>query len=234
MAKSTSRDERASLENAALFRDLSDRQKAALAEIAVARRFPRGEIILRQGSPSAGFYVIRSGAVNVHRLSPDGTERVIRLFRAGESFAEASLLPGGVYPASARAVVDCRLLLIPKALFLALLKRDADFGLRMIVALSMRCHALIASIESLRGESMQARILRWLLSRCPAAGSPVSYTIHLATTKAVLAAELGMRQETLSRHLANLRESGDLAVRGREIVVLNRSRLQALLSETGS
>jgi len=74
--------------------------------------------------------------------------------------------------------------------------------------------------------------LRWLLSRCPSAGSPVSYTIHLVTTKAELAAELGMRQETLSRHLASLRESGDLAVRGREIVVLNRGRLQALLSET--
>lgn len=234
MAKSTSLDERASLENTALFRDLSDRQKTALAEIAVARRFSRGEIILRQGSPSAGFYVIRSGAVNVHRLSPDGTERVIRIFRAGESFAEASLLPGGVYPASARAVVDCRLQLIPKAPFLALLESNANFGLRMIIALSLRIHALVDSIESLRGEDMRTRILGWLLSLRPAAGNPVSYTIHLVTTKAELAAELGMRQETLSRHLASLRDSGDLAVRGREIVVLNHRRLQALMSEMES
>ena len=95
-------------------------------------------------------------------------------------------------------------------------------------------HALVASIESLRGENVQARILRWLLSRCPAAGSPVSYTIHLTVTKVLLAAELGMRQETLSRHLANLRKSGDLTIRGREIVVLNPGRLRVLLSESVS
>lgn len=224
----------AALQHTALFRDLSDKQKAALAEIAVTGRFQRGEIVLRQGSPSAGFYVIRSGAVNVHRLSPDGAERVIRIFHEGESFAEASLLPGGVYQASARAIVDCTLYLIPKVPFLSLLKNDANFGLRMIIALSLRIHSLVASIESLRGEDMRARLLGWLLSLRPAVGNPVSYTIHLATTKAMLAAELGMRQETLSRHLANLRESGDLVVRGREIVVLNPGRLRALLAETGS
>jgi len=234
MAKSTSRVQRAPLENTALFRDLSAWQKAAFAEIAVARRFRRGEMILRQGSPSAGFYVICSGAVNVHRLSPDGEERVIRIFNAGESFAEASLLPGGVYPASARAIVDSSVYLIPKVSFLALLEKDANFALKLIVSLSHRIHSLVASIESLRGENMQARILRWLLSRCPAAGSPVSYTIHLTVTKALLAAELGMRQETLSRNLANLRKSGDLAVRGREIVVLNPGRLRTLLSESDS
>jgi CRP/FNR family transcriptional regulator len=233
MAKRPLRDDLPSLEGTALFRELSASQKAVLSDLSVGCRFRRGEIIFRQGSASVGFYVIGSGAVNVHRLSPDGTERVIRVFHAGESFAEASLLPGGVYPANARAVVDCRLHLIPKAPFLALLERDANFGLRMLVALSMRIHALAGMIDSLRGENMRERLLRWLLSRCPAVGNPVSYTIHLATTKVVLAAELGMRQETLSRLLTNLRKSGDVAVHGREIVVLKAARLRELLGETG-
>jgi CRP-like cAMP-binding protein len=126
------------------------------------------------------------------------------------------------------------LYLIPKAPFLALLERDASFGLRVLVALSMRIHALAGIIESLRGENMRERLLRWLLARRPAAGNPVSYTIHLATTKVVLAAELGMRQEPLSRLLTSLRKSGDLAVQGRELVVLKPTRLRELLGETGS
>lgn len=223
-----------SLKRAALFRELSATQEADLARIAVPCSFGRGEIIVRQGSASIGFYVIDSGEVNVHRLSRDGSERVIRIFHSGECFAEASLLPGGVYPASARAMGDCRMHLIPRKPFIELLKRDAGLGLRMIVSLSVRCHALVASIDTLRGENMQSRILQWLLSRCPAAGNPVSYTIQLTMTKVTLAAELGMRQETLSRHLANLRKSGALAVRGREIVVLDTGRLRALLSETDS
>lgn len=219
------------LENAPMFRDLSARQKTALAGISLPCEFRRGEIIFHQGSPSVGFYLIHSGAVNVHRLSRDGTERLIRIFHAGESFAEASLLSGGVYPATARAMIDCSTHLIPKAPFLSLLERDASFGLRMFVALSIRIHDMAGTIENLRIENMRERLLRWLIARRPPAANPVSYTISLTTTKAALAAELGMRQETLSRHLASLRKSGDLTVNGREIVVLNSERLRELLSE---
>jgi len=219
------------LERTTLFRSLSFKQKTALAEIAVPCRFRRGAMIFRQGAESVGFYVLHSGAVNVHRITAEGKESVIRIFHAGESFAEASLLPSGVYPANARAIVDCMMHRIPRVPFLSLLKSDADFGLRMLVALSVRIHSMADSIASLRGENMRARVLHWLLSRRPPVGNPVSYTIHLAETKLALAAELGMRQETLSRQLTNLRKSGDLAVHGRTITVLKASRLHALLNE---
>ncbi|MFA7342697.1 MAG: Crp/Fnr family transcriptional regulator [Terrimicrobiaceae bacterium] len=222
------------LKNAPLFHGLSAPQKSALAEITSVRSFRRNEIIFREGAPATGFFVIQSGAVNVHRLSPDGSERIIRIFHSGESFAEASLLPGGVYPANARALGDCSVCLISRAPFLSLLESDSHFALRMIVALSVRIHALAGSIENLRVENMRERLLLWLLSRRPTEGNPISYTIYLATTKAALAAELGMRQETLSRLLADLRASGNLAVNGREIVVLKPARLRALLNETES
>lgn len=227
MKKSVTDADLIALKNSPLFRELSAKQKSALAEISTACRFRRNEIIFRQGAPSVGFYVIQSGAVSVHRLSRDGTERMIRIFHAGESFAEASLVPGGVYPANARALVDSRLHLIPKSPFVSLLESDAHFGLKMIVALCMRIHALAGCIENLRVENMRERLVRWLLSQRPSATNLISYTICLATTKSVLAAELGMRQETLSRHLTSLRDSGDLAVNGREIVVLNPEHLHA-------
>jgi CRP-like cAMP-binding protein len=214
-----------------MFRELSAQQKSALAGIAVPCRFGRGEVVFHQGAASVGFYLILSGSVNVHRVGMDGKERLIRIFQAGESFAEASLLAGGVYPASARAMLECRLFLLPKAAFLALLERDASFGLRMFVSMSLRLHEMISAIEGLRVENMRERLLRWLISRCPRTGNPISYTISLPTTKATLAAELGMQPETLSRHLTSLRESGDLAINRREIVVLNFEHMRKLVSE---
>jgi CRP-like cAMP-binding protein len=104
----------------------------------------------------------------------------------------------------------------------------------MFVALSIRIHDMAGTIENLRIENMRERLLRWLIACRPPAANPVSYTISLTTTKAALAAELGMRQETLSRHLASLRESGDLTVNGRKIVVLNSERLRELLGNKGS
>jgi len=219
------------LENIPLFRRLSGRQLAALSHIVALRRYKKGDIIFRQGTPSIGCYVVRFGEVNVHRIGPDGSERVIRIFHPGESFAEASLVPGANYPVHARAEADCSLYLIARDPLLAVLERDPEIALRMIASLSGRLHDLVASIESLRGENTRTRLLRWLLSHSPATDNTSVYTIQLKISKSALAGELGMRQETLSRHLAELRKSDSLTVKGREIMVLNPGAMRDQLAQ---
>lgn len=219
---------------APIFRDLSSEDRKALAEIAALRNFRRNEIIFHQGTPSAGFHFIHSGSVCVHRLSPNGEERVIRIFLAGESFAEASLLPGGVYPATARATEPCQIFFIPKTPFLSLLAHDPGFALRVIISLSVRLHSLADVVETLRIADTKERLLRWLIARRPHAVESVSYTVTLPTSKSLLAGELGMRNETLSRHLTSLKQSNILKVNGREIVVCDTQRIRTLLEEKKS
>lgn len=217
-----------------IFRDLSSENKKALAEIATLRNFRRNEIIFHQGTPSAGFHVIHSGSVSVHRLSPEGEERVIRIFFAGESFAEASLLPGGVYPATARAIEPSQIFFIPKTPFLSLLAHDPEFALRVIISLSVRIHSLADVVETLRIADTKERLLRWLIARRPRAVESISYTITIPTSKSLLAGELGMRNETLSRHLTSLKQSNILKVNGREIVICDTLRIRSLLGERKS
>jgi CRP/FNR family transcriptional regulator, dissimilatory nitrate respiration regulator len=51
--------------------------------------------------------------------------------------------------------------------------------------------------------------------------------IDLGTTKRILASELGVRQETLSRTLRQLSDSGYLVVRGRRITVKDPQALRS-------
>ena len=82
-----------------LFESLPPVELASIAEFSVLKQVLRGAFIFREGEPTSGFFIVRSGAVNVHRISAEGREKTIRIFRSGESFAEATLADGTGYPA---------------------------------------------------------------------------------------------------------------------------------------
>jgi CRP/FNR family transcriptional regulator len=158
-----------------------------------------------------------------------GKEQIIRIFRAGESFAEATLaaLPG--YPADATAVESSQVLLVQKAGFVALLRRQPELALRMLAAMSAHLRELVDQLEDLTLKDVETRLANWLSQRCPGPESDQPVAIELKTTKRVLAAELGTVSETFSRTLAKFRQQKLVTVKGETLTVLSPARLRALL-----
>jgi CRP/FNR family transcriptional regulator len=209
-----------------LFSGLSGDDLNQIAAFAQARRLAKGDYLFREGEPSQGFYLVQSGAVNVHRVNAAGKEQVIHVFRVGESFAEASLASPTGYPADARAVLPSTVLLIPKAPILELLGRRPDLALRMLGSMGAHLRVLVGMLDDLTLKDVETRLLNWLVKH--ARGAPGG-VIRLSGTKRVLAAELGTSSETLSRTLAKLRQQKLITVAGPAITVPNQSALAALL-----
>ncbi|MCS7337904.1 MAG: Crp/Fnr family transcriptional regulator [Verrucomicrobiae bacterium] len=212
-----------------LFAGLAHADLRLVARITVPRSLRKGEYLFHEGAPVQGFYVVESGAINVHRVSPSGKEHVLHIFRAGESFAEAALIGQKGYPASARAERAARVLLVDKDGFLALLRRKPDFAIRLILAISQRLRVLVERLDDLTLKTVETRFAQWLLRRCPPDAPVRQVQIELDVTKQALAAELGTVGETLSRVLAKFRAEHLLEVRGKTLTVLNPARLNALL-----
>ena len=201
------------------FRHLSPGQLEHVAGLTTRKLLPRHRVLFRQGDVSAGFYAVAGGAISLCREQADGTEHVLRIFRAGETFAEASLIPEGRYPATARAESDSEVILISRAGFIALLEQDAGMAMQMVISLSVRIHQLTGLLEQRVRKSPRDRLLAWVLSRCPTNGV-VSCEIAMDCTKYALAAELGMQPETLSRQFARLSaEEVVLIAKGRKVIV---------------
>jgi len=201
----------------------------AIADITVVKSLEKGDYLFREGAPSQGFYIVQKGAVNVHRVSSLGKEQVIKIFRAGESFAEAALATMSGYPADARAVESSQILLVQKSGFLELLKRQPELGLRMLGSMSAHLRSLVSQLEDLTLKDVETRLANWLIKRCPSSDSTNPVAIELKTTKRVLAAELGTVSETFSRTLAKFREQKLLSVKGKTVTVLSPAQLRELL-----
>lgn len=212
-----------------LFSGVAPTDLRNVAAIAVLKPLGKGDYLFREGEPSRGFYVVQQGAVNVHRVGASGKEQVIHVFRAGESFAEATLATETGYPADARAIEASQVLLIQKHEFIALLRQHPELALRMLGAMSQHLRVLVALLDDLTLKDVETRLANWLIKRCPDREGTAPVAIELAMTKRVLASELGTVSETFSRTLAKFREQKLVAVRGRVLTVVSPARLSALL-----
>ncbi|HAM73702.1 MAG TPA: Crp/Fnr family transcriptional regulator [Verrucomicrobiales bacterium] len=212
-----------------LFAGLSPADLESVAALVTVKMLAKGDYLFHEGDVSHGFYIVQSGAVNVHRVNAAGKEQVIHVFRAGESFAEGALTNERGYPADARAVESTQVLLVQKAGFLALLKRQPELALRMLGAMSIHLRVLVGQLEDLTMKDVETRLANWLLKRCPTPVGAQPATIELKTTKRVLAAELGTVSETFSRTLAKLRAQRLVEVNGKKITLLNPAALRSLL-----
>jgi CRP/FNR family transcriptional regulator len=212
-----------------LFVGLAPADLSAVTDITVVKSLDKGDYLFREGDPSQGFYVVQKGAINVHRVNAIGKEQVIRIFRAGESLAEATLATLSGYPADARAVEPSQVLLVQKSGFLSLLRRQPDLALRMLGSMSMHLRDLVGQLEDMTLKDVETRLANWLIKRCPQPESGQPVTIELKTTKRVLAAELGTVSETFSRTLAKFREQKLVAVKGKTLTILSPNKLRELL-----
>ena len=200
-----------------------------IAAVTVLKSLAKDEYLFHEGGPAHGFYIVQRGAINVHRVSAVGKEQVIHVFRAGESFAEAALAIEKGYPADARAIESTQVLLVQKAGFLALLKRQPELALRMLGSMSSHLRVLVGQLEDLTLKDVETRLANWLIKRCPNAQGTQPVRIELTMTKRVLAAELGTVSETFSRTLAKFRAQQLLTVKGKVVTIISPAKLHALL-----
>jgi len=212
-----------------LFDGLPQEALGSIAAFVAARRLDKGDYLFHEGDRAEGFYVVQSGAINVHRVSALGKEQTIAIFHAGQSFAEAALAGESGYPADARAIEPSTVLLVPKVDFLELLRNRPELALRMLGSMSQHLRALVGLLDDLTLKDVETRLANWLLKRCPHPVTPSPAAIRLSRTKKVLAGELGTTSETLSRTLAKFRIQKLVEVQGKIITVIQPLELDQLL-----
>jgi CRP-like cAMP-binding protein len=210
-----------------LLAGLPPQDLSQIADISAAKWLRKGEYLFHETDLSHGFYIVQSGSINVHRVNASGKEQVIHIYRGGESFAEGSLTTYSGYPGDARALEPSAVVLVQKAGFLALLRRQPELALRVMDAMNGHLRTAISQLENLTLKDVETRLADWLVQHCPDPTSVQPAKIELKMTKRTLAAELGTVSETLSRTLAKFRDQQLLYVNGKSVTLLNPSRLSA-------
>jgi CRP-like cAMP-binding protein len=96
-----------------IFAGLSEADCEEICRLVQAHHYCQGQVLFRQGDASHDLYLVVDGRIKVYIEHPEGDELVAH-FEGGEILGEMALLTGHPRSASAVAVADSRLLVIPK------------------------------------------------------------------------------------------------------------------------
>ncbi len=209
-----------------LFASLAPDVLGAIAGFSRLKNLEKGDYLFRQRQAPEGFYVVQKGAINTHRLMPDGKEQVIEVFRAPDSFAEAYLATDTAFLGEAKALESSTVIVVPKREFLDLVLRRPELGLRILASVGRQLQRLERVLEDRQSKSVETRLADWLLHHIEEGKSRMA--VKLETTKSLIASEVGTTSETLSRTFAKFRKAGWLEVKGRYLTMLDRAGLEAL------
>jgi len=214
------------ISNALIFDGLPDQYLEKIKDVAVARKYVKGETIFMEEDEGNGFYLVAEGLVKIFKVSPSGKEQILHVFGPGEPFGEVPVFSGRRFPANAEAIRDSRLLFFPRNAFLRLITANPSLALNMLAVLSMRLRQFTQQIENLSLKEVPARLAAYLLFLSTEQEREDSVTLDIS--KGQLASLLGTIPETLSRILNRMNKEGLIETEDRTIRLLNPAGLESL------
>ena len=198
-----------------------------LASARIARIAKR-QVLYRQGDAATDFYIILRGGIKLYQGTAAGHEAVIDVLTKGDALAIADALNRSPHHATAEAISNSRLARIPVDQLICCVKEMPDVALGVLSAVSEHSHKLMRQIAQLKSQSAERRLAEYIASLCSAAGG--SDVISLPYNKVLIAGQLGITPESLSRAFASLRSIG-IAVKETNVQIGDVSRLREFISE---
>jgi CRP/FNR family transcriptional regulator, polysaccharide utilization system transcription regulator len=189
--------------------------------------FRRGQPVFFAGAPAQNLFVIRSGRVKVFRTWRGGEEQVIRLLGPGELLGYRPFLVNEPYVASAEAVEDSTICVIPATTVRELLRDAPGLALELMAKLARELRLSEDLMMDLLYRPIRQRAARLLLRLLEDNRDGAEPTVIQSQyfRRQDMARMIGTTPETFSRTLRGFAQRG--------LVTLTRDRIrirdQALL-----
>jgi CRP/FNR family cyclic AMP-dependent transcriptional regulator len=150
------------LKKVPLFSQLNDAHIECISNICVRKSFKSGTILFREKEPGSTFYIVFSGSAKIY-TSHSGEEKILSVFKSGDSFGELSLIDGKPRSASAQTLEDSVLVSLSAGNFLELLKNNFEINLCIMRELCQRLRDTNQHVNDLTFLDARTRIIKNLI-----------------------------------------------------------------------
>jgi CRP/FNR family transcriptional regulator, cyclic AMP receptor protein len=207
-----------------LFRDLS---AAELQEIDRATRMQtcgRGRVFYSPGDGGEVLFLLKKGAVQIYRMSPEGRKLVIAHLPQYSFFGEMSCIGQGMYDTFAEATEESLICTMSRNDVERLLLSRPKVALRILEAVGKRVVDAERQLEEIAFKGLIPRLAALLLRE--ADHDEITGLSHQD-----IAERLGVYRETVTSVLNELKTSGAIEIGRKRITIKNRERLSRAAEE---
>lgn len=205
----------------AAFRTMPEPQLERISAALVRQVYAPGQLIFLEGERPDGLWFVAEGRVKIIKQSVNGRVQGICLVNRGKCFGSCPLYFVESNPATAQALDDVTLFVLPQEALQDLKRQDPLLSSALLRIYSQRLDHLARLSESLGAWTVADRINHYLLTCADQVGERSVVTL----THEKLAALSGTVREIVTRHLARLEKAGTVKLEPGRITLVDPSAL---------
>ncbi len=202
-------------------RGLDEETLEKMAKHSTWKVFAAGTVIFWEGDTESNLYYLQYGSLKVLKSSGDGREQVLRFIGAGEIFNEVGVLANRPNPATAVALEESGIWLIPRKLLEEVILAHPQAAMQIIENMADKIIGLVSLAADLTLKSVEARFANLLLEQAEEG----VIERRRWTTQTEMASHLGTVPDVLGRVIRELTKAGLIEMDKNHIRILDREGL---------
>lgn len=204
---------------------------AMLTETAKVRRVRKGDFVFRSGEDAGSVYFLKTGKIKVTQPAASGKEVILWFCFDGDMFGFAETAQHREREVSAQACEDAEVLSISQTRFNAFLFEHPKVMYLLLQVMASRLRCLSETLAALAGDQVSTRIARLMLWLCARYGrvSTRGVVMDIHFTHQEIADMIGTTRQTVTSVMSELKRDGILESHERQIHIVDKPRLAALL-----
>lgn len=197
-----------------LFSNLSNEELQEVCSAAIKKNYKKDEIILRETEFGNALYLIGKGSVKVSIYSDEGGETILTFLNEGDFFGEMALFLDSFRCANVITLKDTEVYLFQREEFYKILQNNFKITRKIIEILCKRLRQANFFIDSLAHLDVSGRLIRFFQQVVKDTGKDEGeFYLIPRFNQQDLAGRIATTRETISRILADLKESGLLEIK---------------------
>jgi len=209
------------LQNFEFLRGLDHEALSLLAENAVWKVFAPDAVVFWEGDTETNLFYLQYGSLKVLKTSPSGREQVIRFVEEGDVFNEVGVLARKANPATAVALEESGIWLIPRQALEQTIIAHPNMALQVIENMADKIIGLVSFAADLSLKTVEARFANLLLEQA----EEDVIERRRWTNQTEMASHLGTVPDVLSRVIRELTKAGLIEIDKQHIRILDREEL---------
>jgi CRP-like cAMP-binding protein len=211
------------------FNNVSRTELESLCTIKVERNYPKGELIVQEGTDIRDFIYLKSGLVKLYKSSED-REQIITIAKPFDFVNLLSIFSDARYNYSVCALEDTITCSLNIAEVKNLVKVNGTFALDLLEKMNRIADNIIIESLEIRRKHLRGRIAHVLLYFAGYIYNTLEFELPISRKE--IAEYIGMTTENVIRTLSEFRKDKIIKINGKTIEIVNKGML-ARISQLG-
>jgi len=187
--------------------------------------FKKGETLFHADELSHYFYIVLHGKIKSYQLNlENGKEQTIFVFREGDMFDTIVLLDGQVHDVMYEALEASEVMQLPMEEVRELLRSNEAFNRMFFPYLAQQMRQMEELATDLSLYSTSERLIKLLLQNLDQSNR-LKYKLIQGLSNTEIAKLIGTVRHVVERHLKALKEDGTIAIKNRNVQILDANKL---------